>query len=132
MPLRKNTDMRDAQVEFTGALFDAGTLEIYSGMQPADPNSGPSGVLLATINIPNPAFGAASSGVIAKSGIWSAVAVATGTAGWARFISASTSETFDAVVTDIPGGNDLLLNSLDITIGDTVTVISLTLTTPES
>jgi hypothetical protein len=130
--LRKNTDLRNLQADALGAVFDGGTLEIYTGTQPADPNSAPTGSLLATINIPNPAFGAAAAGVIAKAGTWSAVATDTGTAGWARFISASTNETFDVVVTEDPDDNDLLINTADITLGNTVTVISLTITVPES
>lgn len=132
MPLQKNTATRNEQAEFFGALFDGGTVEIYTGSQPADPNSAASGTLLCTITIPATAFGAASGGIISKSGSWSDTAVATGTAGWARFISSDTLKTMDAAVTDIPGGNDLLINNIDITSGNTVTIVSLTLETPES
>jgi hypothetical protein len=38
----------------------------------------------------------------------------------------------DAAVTDVPGGNDLLINNIDIVVGNTVTVVSLTLTEPEA
>lgn len=132
MPLQKNTDTRNEQADFFGSLFDGGTLEIYTGAQPADPNSAASGSLLCTITLPNPAFGAASGGIITKTGTWSDTAGASGTAGWARFISSDTNKTMDAAVTDVPGGNDLLINNIDIVIGNTVTVVSLTLTTPES
>lgn len=132
MPLQKNEDVINAQVEAFGALFDGGTLEIYTGAQPGDPNSAASGTLLCTITIPNPAFGAASGGVIAKAGSWFDTAGATGTAGYARFISSDTLKTMDAVVTNVPGGNDLLINSIDITSGNTVIVVSLTLAEPES
>lgn len=131
MALRKNTALRNAQAEFFGGVFDGGTLEIYTGVQPADPNSSPTGDLLATINIPNPAFGSASNGVASKSGTWSAVAAATGTAGYGRFISADTNKTMDVQCSEVPGGNNLLLNIADIAIGNTVTVVSLTITAPE-
>jgi len=129
--LRKNIDLRNVQADFLGSVFDAGTLEIYTGTQPADPNSAPTGTLLCTITLPNPAFGAAVAGVVTKAGTWADTATDTGTAGWARFISASTDETFDVVVTEDPLDNDLLINSADITIGNTVTVISLTVTIPQ-
>ncbi len=128
--LRKNTDLRNVQADALGAVFNAGTLEIYTGTQPADPNSAPTGTLLVTITIPNPAFGAAAAGVISKSGTWADTAVDTGVAGWARFIG--TTETFDVVVTEDPGDNDLLINSVDVTLGNTVTVVSLTITVPEA
>lgn len=129
--LRKNTDLRNLQADALANVWDGGTIEIYTGGQPADPNSAPSGSLLATITLPTPAFGAAAAGVITKSGTWSTTATDTGTAGWARFISASTNETFDVLVTEDPDDNDLLINEADITIGNTVTVISMTITVPQ-
>lgn len=132
MPLNKNEDLRNEQVEFFGSIWDGGTLEIYEGAPPADPNDPATGDLLCTITIPNPAFGAASGGVIAKSGTWADTATDTGTAGYARFISSDTLKTMDVLITEDPGDNDLLINELDITIGNTVTVVSLTFTTPEN
>src|SRR6187402_939084 len=119
MPLQKNEGTIDEQVTLLGSLFDAGTLEIRTGPQPADPNSAASGTLLCTITIPNPAFGSPTAGVISKSGTWSATAGASGTAGYARFISSDTLKTMDAVVTMVPGGNDLLISNTEIVIGNT-------------
>lgn len=132
MPLRKNTATINEQAELLGSLWDGGTLEIYSGTQPGDPNSAATGTLLVTITIPNPAFGAASGGVVTKAGTWSDTAVATATAGYARFISADTLKTMDIPVSNIPGSGMLLINLIDITTGNTVTVISLTITEPSS
>lgn len=132
MALRKNTGTVNEQIDLLGSLFDGGTLEIYTGSQPSDPDDSPSGSLLATISIPNPAFGSPSDGVITKSGSWSATATDTGVAGWARFISSDTNKTMDVVVTDTPGGNDLLINTLSITVGNTVTVVSLTIAEPQT
>lgn len=132
MPLRKNTDTVDEQAAAFGSLFDGGTLEIYTGTQPADPNSGATGSLLATITIPGTAFGSPSSGVIAKAGTWSALATATGTAGYCRMISADTLKTLDIQVSDTPGGNNMLINDLNIVNGNIVSVTSLTITIPPS
>lgn len=132
MPLRKNTATINEQAELLGSLFDGGTLEIYSGTQPGDPNSAATGTLLVTITIPNPAFGAPSGGVVTKAGVWSDTAVATAAAGYARFISSDTLKTFDIPVSNIPGGGNLLINDMAIATGNTITVISLTLTEPAS
>lgn len=132
MALNKNNGLRNEQVEFFGSIWDGGTLEIYAGAPPADPDDTPVGDLLATITIPATAFGAASAGVISKSGTWSDTADDTGVAGFARFISADTLKKMDVLVTEDPGDNDLLINELNITVGNTVTVVSLTFTTPEN
>jgi len=132
MPLRKNTGTINAQANAFGALFNAGTLEIYTGSQPADPNSAASGSLLATITIPNPAFGAASGGVISKSGSWQVVATGTGAAGYCRMKSADTAKTLDIQVSETPGGNNVLISDINIVTGNNVQVQSLTVSVPAS
>jgi hypothetical protein len=128
MALRKNNDTVNEQADFLGSLFDGGTLEIYSGGQPADPNSGPSGSLLVTIDLPTPAFIAAVGGVIAKSGTWQEVASGTGTAGWARMISVDTLKTLDFTVGE--SGTDAIINDDAVISGNTITVTSCTITVP--
>ncbi len=130
MAFRKNNDTVNEQADFLGSLFDGGTIEIYTSTQPADPNSGPSGSLLATITLPTPAFGSAVAGVITKSGTWQDTATGTGTAGWARFISADTNKSFDVKVSELGGGGDAIINDDNVTSGNTVTVTSCTLTIP--
>lgn len=130
MALRKNNDMVNEQAAFFGGLFDNGTMEIYTGTQPADPNSAPSGTLLVTINIPVTAFGAPVAGVIAKNGTWQDVASDTGTAGWARLISSDTLKTLDISVSATGGGGDAIISSIAITSGNTITVTSFSVTIP--
>lgn len=133
MALRKNTALVNAQAEFNGEQWDGGTLEIYTGGQPANANTAPSGSLLVTIDIPSPAFGSPTAGVVTKSGSWTDTATGDGTAGWARFTSADTLKVMDVLCSDDPlDTDDLLLNTVSITIGITVTVVSLTITEPAS
>jgi hypothetical protein len=130
MSLRKNTALRNAQGDALGALFNSGTLKIYTGAQPASANDAASGTLLATINIPSTAFGAASSGMISKSGTWSAVAVADGTAGWARMESAAGAKKMDFSVAE--SAADLIIDNDAVLTGGVVTVTGLDITVPGS
>lgn len=115
-----NLSTRNELAAAFGALFNAGTLEIRTA---AD-------AVLATITLPNPAFGAASAGAVAKSGTWSATASATGTAAKAVFISADTNE--QVTVTVGTSGAELIINSVSIVTGGTVVVNTYTYTVPAS
>jgi len=130
MALRKNNDTVNEQAEFLGSLFDGGSLEIYTGTQPADPNDAPSGTLLVQIDVPSPAFGAAVGGVISKAGTWQEVAVGTGSAGWARLISSDTNKTLDISVSESGGGGDAIISDEDVVPGNTITVNSISFTSP--
>jgi hypothetical protein len=120
MALTQNNGTRDSLATSFGALFNAGTLEIRT--------SGDS--VLATITLPNPAFGSPSSGVIAKSGTWSAVATGSGAAAKAVFISGDTNKT--ATVGVAESGSDMDIDDADIVSGGTVTVTAFTYTVPAS
>lgn len=130
MALRKNVALVNAESDAFGVFFNGGTLKIYTGSQPVDPNSAASGTLLCTITIPTPAFGAASAGSISKAGTWSAVASDTGTAGYARMASSDTLKTLDITVTESGAGGDAIIDDDAIVNGNTVTVTSCTVTMP--
>jgi hypothetical protein len=127
MSLRKNTALRTSQASHFGSLWNLGTLQIRTGSQPADPNSAASGTLLCTISLPATAFGTASAGAVGKTGTWQGVASASGTAGWGRLISSDGTKTMDV---SIGAGQDCTIDYVDITIGSTITVNTLTLTVP--
>ncbi len=86
--LRLSTTARNALANALATTINAngnaGTIKIYSGSQPADPQTAPSGTLLATITLPNPPFGSAATGVITANAITQVNAGASGTAGWAE------------------------------------------------
>lgn len=128
MALRRNTGLINGIANAFGALFGSGTLKIYSGGQPATGNDAAAGTLLATINLPASPFGAAAAGVISKSGTWAAVAVADGTAGWARFTSNDTAKSFDCTVAE--AGGDLTIDDDAIVTGGNVVVTAFTYTVP--
>lgn len=130
MAFRKNDALRNAQANAFGDLWNNGKIQIRTGGQPADPDDAASGTLLVEITLPADAFGAAASAVISKSGTWSAAAVASATAGWARFISSDTLKTFDVTVGE--AGDDLTIDEEDIVSGNIITVTSFTFTVPAS
>jgi hypothetical protein len=141
MALRVSTGLRNSQATNLASLFPNGAiLEIRTGSQPAGGDTAPSGTVLVTITLPNPSFGAAASGQIAKAGVWQdASADATGTAGWFRLRQAgdlgttnTTDERLDGSVTVTGGGGDLTLDNTSITIAQQVTLNVFTITQPAS
>lgn len=126
MANKKNTALRNSIMNHIGGLFNNGTLEIRTGSQPASANDPATGTLLCTIDIPNPAFNAASGGAITKAGTWSGIASATGVAGWARMKNSAGTLVRDFSVAETSA--DLIISDENITSGAAVTVTALTLT----
>lgn len=132
MAVRLSVELANAladQVDST--LGDAGTIEIYTGSQPATADSAPSGTLLATFTLGSPGFGAASDGVITLEDTPLTVAAGeTGTAGWFRMSKANDDEVLDGTVG--VSGEQINLNTTSITSGVNVTITSGTITMPTS
>ena len=130
MAYRQNNATRDALATAWGDTFTSGSMEIRTGAQPADPQTAASGTLLATIQLPASAFGAPTTGAIAKAGTWSVTATTSGIAGHARIISSDTLKSFDIWVTAPAGGGEAIINDVDVVQGGTVTVTTFTYTVP--
>lgn len=109
----------------------AGKIIIYNGTEPATADTALSGnTVLATFTLSNPAFGAASNGVITLSGTPLTVAAsASGTATFFRLLrnNGTTVVLQGAVGTS---GQQLNLNTTTITSGVNVTITSGTVTVP--
>ncbi len=72
---------RNAELDALAALANSGYISIYSGSQPATPETAASGTLLAELRFNATAFGAAASGAITAGAITAdSSADATGTA----------------------------------------------------
>jgi hypothetical protein len=111
-------------------VLNSGFLQIYTGTQPATPDTALSGnTLLATVTLSATAFTAAASGTKTANAIGSASAVATGTA---TFFRAFKSDDATAVIDGSAGtsGTDLVLNTTSIVSGGTVSVSSWTVSCP--
>jgi hypothetical protein len=121
----------DSVVDLLDAGSGAGTIKIYSGSQPASANDAPTGTLLCTITLADPAFGAASTGVATLAGTpLSGTGVAAGTAGWARLADSAGATVMDGSVTATGGGGQVELATTTISVGVTVQITSGTVTMP--
>lgn len=128
MTIRFNTAQRNSIVTtLTGELAGA-TLSIYTGTQPADPNSAPSGTKLVDVYINGFVAPTTGSATLDTASPNVGDAVATGTAGWGRIVH--TNGSIDGTVGT--SGTDFTINSTAITSGATVTLTAMTVTQPAS
>jgi hypothetical protein len=135
MAEKAGTEARDVIAAALAALYDGGTLKIYTGAQPATPDTAPSGTLVATITLPTPAFGSPTTGVVPKAGTWTTTAGADGdltAGGWFRLADAAGDNPVDGATGATGSGAELEIDNLDIDNGQTVTVSSFSITQPSS
>ena len=121
------------------ALFNSGKIKIYNGTQPTDANTAVGAqTLLATFTCASTAFGTSTasgttpsrSSVAAAASISDVTAVATGTASWFRALkSDGTTVICDGSVG--LSGCDLNMTDVSLTSGETCSISSLNLATPE-
>ncbi len=133
MSLQFRTTERNAWLTtLNTALGASAKLFIYSGGPPATVAAGPTGVLLSSGAVGNAAgWGSVASGVLTAAAITSdASAVASGTAGYFRWLDSSNNVICQGTVTATGGGGDLTMNSISIIIGDTIAITSWTITAP--
>lgn len=123
---RLSTSARDTQLTALGPEFNNGYLRIYSGAQPATPNTAASGTLLAELRFGATAFPAPSSQLLTANAITQdSSADATGTAGYYRCLkSDGTTALADGEVGT--SGANMNLNSVAISAGAIVSITSFT------
>jgi hypothetical protein len=133
MSVKIGVATQNRQADSLGSThYGGGTLKIYTGSQPATADTGPTGTLLCSITLPATPFGAAAAGVISKSGTWSGVAGATGTAGWFRIEKSGGGDPIDGSVGATGSGAQLELDSTTINNLQSVVISSFTITQPAS
>lgn len=134
MATRISTEMRDAACNAIVDLLDAGatpTLKVYTGSQPASAEDAATGTLLATFSLDGTAaFGAAATGVatLDVTPAISTTGAAAGTAGWFRAADSTDTNRIDGSVGQ--GSGDLSLDNTVIAVGQTVNLVSWTVTMP--
>jgi hypothetical protein len=109
-------------------------VRIYTGSQPAGPGSSATGDLLVEIDLNDPAFAAASSGVatLDVDPVPTGTGVDDGTAGWFRLLDSAGTAILDGTVTATSGGGDLELATTTISVGLTVEITAGTITMPSA
>lgn len=121
--------LRNNELDEITALIDAGAgaglIRIYDGTRPA--TGGTATTLLAELTCSDPSFPAASSGAMTANAITDdSSANATGTATWFRVVDSNGAFVLDGDVGT--SGSDLNLDSVSITVGQTVSISSFVLT----
>lgn len=119
----------DAIVDALDAGAGAATIEVRTGSQPAAATDAATGTVLATFTLADPAFGSAATGVATMASVpRSTTGSAAGTAGWFRAKDSTGATVFDGAVGT--SGAELNLNTLTISIGVAVQIVSGTVTMP--
>jgi hypothetical protein len=133
MTIRFSSAVRNLLLSAIATAADTGsgnaTLKVYSGSQPAGPDTAPTGTLLATFTLTDPVFETPSAGAMPMDADpdLTTTAVATGTAGWARLADATGTAVMDGTVGT---GGDFVINTTSITNGQTITLTSAVLNYP--
>jgi len=100
-------------------LVANGLVRVYTGSQPANPDTAATGTLLVTFTLLTNALSSANAGSSALAAYVQATAVATGTAGYARWIDASGSNAvIDGSVGVAASGAAFILDTLSIGINN--------------
>lgn len=121
----------DTVVDTIDAGSGAGYVELRTGASPGT-GSAATGTLFATITLSDPAFGAASSGVASISGTPSDTAVAdvasVDAGAYYRVYDSDDTVVADGTVAFTDAGEDMIVGSDAVTTGDTVTILTWTVT----
>lgn len=130
MTFRQTAELLAAQLAGVRDSLDVGTsnatIEIRTGAKPAAVTDAATGTLLATLILDKPC-GTLSAAVLTLIANGDAVAVATGTAEWARWADGNGAVRADSDVSVIGGGAEVQLTTLSIEFGMVIPLVSATL-----
>lgn len=135
MALQLSAAVRNAMLDAIEVAIGASAiLRIRSGAAPANVAAASTGTVLATLNLPANWMQDAAAGVKALLGTWQDTAAdASGVAAHFEVVANDgTTRHMQGTVTATGGGGDLTLDNASIVSGQTVTVTSFSLTTPNA
>lgn len=151
--LRLATGVRTGLAGTSGLkeLFDGGTIDIYTGSQPASSDYAETGSKLVTVSLNSTTaglsgmsgtagitFGTMGSGQLPKSSdVWSGLIGVAGVAGWFRLYGTASTSGTSSTARRLDGnvgvsGSDLVLANTSLVAGATLTIDTFTLTVPAS
>ena len=132
MTIQLSTAARNAACDGVVDLLDTGTVEIRTGVRPANPAAAATGTILGTFTLPNPAFGAASVGVATANAITGVTASGTGTASWFRAYRSAGNGSGAVIDGDVAtSGADMTIQNTSVNSGQALTITAWTHTQPE-
>lgn len=122
--------MADGAVDQTDVGAGTAVLEVYTGSAPGAISGTPAGTLLASFDLPNPAFGNAAAGVATLLGVPIATTgVAAGTATYARVVNRNGDAILDTE--DVgTSGNVVTMSTTTVSIGLDIDLTAMTVTQP--
>jgi len=131
MTLQYSVAIQNAQLDVVESQIGVSALlRFYTGAQPANCAAAATGIKLAELPLPADWMNAAAAGVKTLKGSWTVAAIAAGTAGYFRlYDTTGTTCGAQGSVTATGGDGDITMNSNVLSIGQTVTEITFTLTT---
>lgn len=124
MAVQHSVAVQNARLDAKETTIGASAkLQLRTGAQPADCATADSGTLLVEMDLPSDWMAAAAAGSKAKSGTWSDVGVAAGTAGHYRIKDSSGTTCHEqGSVTGTGGGGDIELDNPVIAVDQVVTI----------
>lgn len=128
MAYQLSVAVRNAQADqFETTTGTAPVLRFYTGAQPADCATAPSGTLLATFSLPSDWLNNGASGAKTKLGTWSGAASAGGTIGYFRIWDTAVANCHaQGSVTVTGGGGDMTVDNNVVANTQVITVTAYT------
>lgn len=115
----------NAGLDARNALFNGGSVEIRSGTA-ADIDSAPTGTVLVTFTLPNPAFGGATNRIATMNAVTPVAATVANAGGQVHYIVRDSGSAVVGNGTAGTSGTDMILNTLTWGIGDDVSITNWT------
>ena len=120
----------NAGLDARNALFNTGTVEIRTGTA-ADIDSAPTGTVLVTFTLPNPAFASAASRVAAMNTVTDVTATVANAGGTVHYVAKDSGAAVIGNGTAGTSGTDMILSTLTWSIGDDVSITAWSTTQPK-